>query len=691
MSHKPKLGWLYLLIVLCMLFSGVMTWGLFQKLAEQKEGADAYQALSGEVVATGGIAFPDETVAPEALNTASEGEAEDQSDTVFFINNDVVSITSLPTATPQISPTPGHTATASQSSTAKTTPAASVTQTAGSGWAVVTPTPAPGSGWAVVTPTPAPGSGWSLTTPIPTKEAAVSGAATATGSAASPTKDATAALQGTPLPTAGSVFTAKAASTEEPRFDLVVHMQDVHYSVDFPYLQTINPDVKAWLIQENTPINYPVMQAKDNEYYLDRMFNLKYNKNGSIFLDSGSSALFIDANTYIYGHHTKTDAMFSTLANYKEQAYYDAHPQMILLTPYSDFAIDIFASRVCLVDDETSWRVKQFTRKAEFTQYIAQLEAQSLIHGKAASMPQWGDQLLVLVTCTNEHHGERYVLYGRMRQIVYGSNDSVTVTKMTMDDAPTLSTLETVPGRGKMMVYAQNDPLWADLRYESRGSSKHRTFGAGGCGPTSVAMAVVNIVPKERLSDIFGYAKNSMGFTFCECSVNQYYCNKLHAQYQIQTAEEYLRYYPLVMASFATGNNYWGQVSRGSGSGTSLAFIKKIAYLYKLDLSITYSNDEAFTAVRNGAVTVASLGSDNPFTGGGHYVVVANADDQYVYILDPYRKESYADTDRQHLLTSLAPGVVRVSLADAGNLGMSTFYILKATAQTASPEPPAAQ
>ena len=705
MKQKSKLGWLYLLIVLCVAFSGVMAWGLIDKLNKQKESADDYSALSKNAVVTGVTAFASQTVAPATAEPLTEAEAVDQSDTVFFINNNVVVVTATgePTVTPSatakptaiptlpatVTPTPAATAKPTASVTLKITvatpsasPAASATR------------PPAGSGWVVLTQTPnqTPTATARVATPTPSAVSATAARQTATPAPTAPAQPTYTAIPTvTPTVTPTTAPTPLPPTTQQPWHNRVVTMSDVHYSVDFGYLQGINEDVKAWLVQDGTAINYPVVQGKDNKVYLDRMFNGKLNKDGSIFMDSGSSAYFEDANTYIYGHHTKTDAMFSTLASYQNQAYYNAHPQLILLTPYNDYAIDLFAARVAAVDDETSWRIKQFARKSEFTSYIENLEANSLFKANPDSMPEWGDQLLVLVTCTNEQHGERYVVYGRMRQIAYASSESVAVTKISLDQAQTISGWREVPGRGLMMVYAQNDPLWNDMRYSSVQDPRKRIFGDGGCGPTSVAMAVTNLVPKDRLGDIYGYAKSSLGYTFCQCSVNQYFCNKLHAQYQIQSADEYLRYYPLVMASFATGNNLWGDVSRTKNAGTNLSFLKKIAYLYKLDLSVTTNNEEAFTAVQNGALAIASLGAGNPFTGGGHYAVVASVNDQYVYILDPYRQKNYDRTDSKHLLSSVAPGVVAVKRENAGDLSMSTFYILKATKATYSPDPPAVQ
>ena len=144
----------------------------------------------------------------------------------------------------------------------------------------------------------------------------------------------------------------------------------------------------------------------------------------------------------------------------------------------------------------------------------------------------------------------------------------------------------------------------------------------------------------------------------------------------------------LVMANFATGNNLWGEVSRGATAGTSLKFVKRVAFLYKLSLTTTGIESEALDAVRRGALAVASLGSFNPFTGGGHYIVLASVDDQFAYFLDPYRQTNYDRFDKKHILSSIAPGVVRVKLEDVKQLHIGTSFLLTPTDKTASNDLP---
>ena len=84
-------------------------------------------------------------------------------------------------------------------------------------------------------------------------------------------------------------------------------------SVDFSALKQENEDIIGWIYSENTPINYPVVQSDDNEYYLRRLTNGEYNIAGSIFMDYRNSASLEDNNTIIYGHNMKNNTMFGSL------------------------------------------------------------------------------------------------------------------------------------------------------------------------------------------------------------------------------------------------------------------------------------------------------------------------------------------------------------------------------------------
>ena len=536
----------------------------------------------------------------------------------------------------------------------------------------------------VPTTTPVPTEAPVLTeTPVPTATSAQTAASTPTATPAPTERPLYATLRPSPAPTPEPTATPSpkpteaptAAPTAEPPKVGTVTERALRYSVDFDSLRAVNEDVIGWMIQEGTEINFPIVQGKDNEYYLTHLYTGAVNRTGSIFADAGNSPYFTDMCTYLYGHNRKNGSMFASLPNYLDAEYYRAHPTMTVITPYEDYAAEIFACVRESAEQEETWRVKQFSGRGEYEAFVQSILDRSRLD--TGIVPRWGDPLLALCTCTNEVHEERYIVFARLRPIVYAGRESVSVMKMEMDALEGTSRTVNVPGRGKMQYYAQNDPVWAAMRYEARKSNQARPFGQGGCGPTSMAMAIANLVPEESLGGISAYARVENGYTFCTCSVNQYFCNHRHAQYKLETPAEFRRYLPLAIASFATGNNIWGETSRGDGGGTNTAFMKRVTEAYGLYFTLTKDRELALSALADGAMVIASTGGKaSPFTGGGHYLTLASVYEGSLYILDPYLKADYGKTDRRHLITQIEPGVLRVSMEDLDELLLYTFYIV---------------
>ena len=64
-------------------------------------------------------------------------------------------------------------------------------------------------------------------------------------------------------------------------------------TVDFERLQEENKDIIAWLYCPDTEINYPVVQSKDNEYYLRRLLDGTWNIAGTLFIDYRNAAIVL--------------------------------------------------------------------------------------------------------------------------------------------------------------------------------------------------------------------------------------------------------------------------------------------------------------------------------------------------------------------------------------------------------------
>jgi len=270
------------------------------------------------------------------------------------------------------------------------------------------------------------------------------------------------------------------------------------------------------------------------------------------------------------------------------------------------------------------------------------------------------------------------VLYTRKRPIAYATEKVAYVTKLEMDSRPTQNGYATIPGIGTFMLYAQNDSIWDDLTFEVQTSNRRRTFGDGGCGPTAAAMAIVNLVKKEELTKLTEYASSPFGFRFCSCSVNDYWCSGKHLTYQINTPEEYLRYFPLAVASFSTGNNIWDIQGRSARFGSNMRYLDDLCKIFDISVTKTYRMSEALALLHNPhTIAVAcTSGYGNPFTKTSHFLVLAGVDNNYLYVLDPLRRDNYQTWDRNGYLEVITPGLVRVKKENVIRCNIRPIYIL---------------
>ncbi len=486
-------------------------------------------------------------------------------------------------------------------------------------------------------------------------------------------------------PTAASTQTP--ALTPEPEERMVGRSitSSTHYTVDFAQLSKINEDVRAWLMAEDTIINYPVVQAEDNEYYLSHLFSGAENKTGAVFMDCGNSRYFTSICTWLYGHNRQDDTMFAVIPQYADQAFFDAHPTMYLLTPYGDYLVQLFACIRANVTEAEEWHVKSLKGRKAFEAYVQKIRSQSRVTSDTEVL--WGDQLLAMSTCTNQVHEERYILFGVLRPILYEDDTGIGVTQLELENRESYTKMVEIPGFGQAIYYAQNDPTWSSMIYEARRPTARRRFGTSGGGPTALAIAIANLADDDQLSRLLVCPSREEGFTLCACSVNQYFCNNKHVQMRVDGLEQLKRYLPVVLANFATGNNLWDIQSRTHASGTNADFFPYVANACSLDYRNSRDTKEMISALQEGAVVIAGTGGIwSPFTGGGHYVVIFSVDETYLYIVDPYLKEDYSATDPHHVLEVLEPGVLRVKWSKVNYLRLYDFYIIQQGAWYVPPE-----
>ncbi len=258
-----------------------------------------------------------------------------------------------------------------------------------------------------------------------------------------------------------------------------------------------------------------------------------------------------------------------------------------------------------------------------------------------------------------------------------------TVSEETASEAtaaevtPAYSRVVELPGLGEWMYYAQNDPLWANAVYEPRYSPTQRKMKSGACGPTSAAMAIAHQLSGEELTALLQSARDPrIGFPFCPCSATQYYhYGNEHELTYPRTAEDFETYLPVIFASFATGNNSHNQIMRPVGFGTNTSIFEMLADAYGLTFRTTHDWETARAALQDGYSVVTTV-TRGIFTQSSHYLYIAAADDDYVYILDSLMREEYP-ADHNHRLEVLEPGVVRATYDNLPYLYLYGYYMFK--------------
>lgn len=104
--------------------------------------------------------------------------------------------------------------------------------------------------------------------------------------------------------------------------------------VDFESLKKVNPETVGWLYIPALEVEYPVVQGKDNEYYITHTFQKEKNSAGTIFADYRAAADFSDYNTLVYGHNMKNGSMFGKLKNFiRDAGLCENNPYFYMYTP----------------------------------------------------------------------------------------------------------------------------------------------------------------------------------------------------------------------------------------------------------------------------------------------------------------------------------------------------------------------
>ncbi len=228
-------------------------------------------------------------------------------------------------------------------------------------------------------------------------------------------------------------------------------------SYSFMELYNQNSDVIGWIRlgdSDNPVINYPVVQAADNKYYLTKNFLKQDSERGTIYADYRNVITQNDTsgNIILYGHNMwNGETMFAKLTRYYDGrlhgesqdrlGFYKKYPTLTFNTLYENsewkvFACVLFNTQENLGEVYPYNNVLEFGNKNEFNSFILDLMDRSVLWTDVDLT--YGDTILTLSTCYypygKENADTRCAVFAR--KVRDGESPEVDVSKAQVNNSP---------------------------------------------------------------------------------------------------------------------------------------------------------------------------------------------------------------------------------------------------------------
>lgn len=164
-----------------------------------------------------------------------------------------------------------------------------------------------------------------------------------------------------------------------------------------------NDDVVGTIEILNTDYKVPIVQGKDNDYYLDHLPNKEYSIMGSIFLDYRVN-IDTSRKILVYGHNSsKFEMPFDILENYYDETYLNEHKYIEIKTKNKIRKYEVFS--VFVEPTDYSYMKVKFEGN-EYLEHLEKLKNKSFfdIDTKLSN----DTNILILQTCSTHKDYLKY-------------------------------------------------------------------------------------------------------------------------------------------------------------------------------------------------------------------------------------------------------------------------------------------
>lgn len=176
-----------------------------------------------------------------------------------------------------------------------------------------------------------------------------------------------------------------------------------------------NPETVAYIYIPGSQLDEPVVQAKDNEKYLNTTFDGGQQPfMGTVFMDMDNKADFSDRLTWLFGHargsKVEDHRMFNDVNFYSDTKFMDEHPYCVVQTPNGRIFYEVMF--FCIVPETTAFYQTEFEDDVDFKELLTEVSKTASVTSDNFVIDE-KSEYLVLSTCREEDVTIRANLYLR--------------------------------------------------------------------------------------------------------------------------------------------------------------------------------------------------------------------------------------------------------------------------------------
>lgn len=190
---------------------------------------------------------------------------------------------------------------------------------------------------------------------------------------------------------------------------------------DFDELHETNADIYAWIKIPNTKVDYPVLQSKEDNYYLNRNLDHSTGYPGCIYTNQCNAKSFDDLHTVLYGHNMKNDSMFGSLHDYENADFFQENRMIYVYTEEKRLTYEIYgAVKFTNAYLTEAYGTNSVAGNGQFLQDLqTNAESYASVSHIAEIEVQPENKLITLSTCISGESSKRYLIVGVLIEEAY--------------------------------------------------------------------------------------------------------------------------------------------------------------------------------------------------------------------------------------------------------------------------------